>query len=58
MSFIDWRDLFDEIFEDYPHSWKLTCVQRSNTRQLQKLQKCRKMERTAYAKYIIIFNRN
>lgn len=55
MSFIDWKDLFDDIFEGYPDKWTLNWVHRNNTSQYQKLQNKREMERTGYARYIILF---
>jgi hypothetical protein len=50
MSFIDWRDVFDDIFEAYPDKWKLTYVHRNDTSQNQKLQTKREMKWTTYAR--------
>jgi hypothetical protein len=50
MSFIDWRDVFDDIFEAYPDKWKLTYVHRNDTSQNQKLQTKREMKWTRYAR--------
>jgi hypothetical protein len=55
MSFIDWKDLFDDIFESYPNKWILTFLHRNNPRQYQKLQNNRQMERTGYARYMNFF---
>jgi hypothetical protein len=54
MSFIEWKDLFDDIFEGYPDQWTLTHVHRNDKIQFQKLQNQRKMERDGYARYIIL----
>jgi len=52
MSFIEWKDIFDDIFEAYPDKWTLTCVHRNNRSQYEKLQKKRQMPRTRYARYV------
>jgi hypothetical protein len=54
MSLIEWIDLFDDIFESYPDKWTLTSVHRDNTGQCSELLSQRRMERTGYARYIIL----
>ncbi|CAF1207134.1 unnamed protein product [Adineta steineri] len=51
MSFIDWKDIFDDIFEAYPDKWSLNQMHRNNVSQLRKLQTKRTMERQAYARF-------
>ncbi|UJR08322.1 hypothetical protein I4U23_012593 [Adineta vaga] len=51
MSFIDWNDLFDEIFEGYSHKWTLKQAHRHATHMFGHLQTQRCMERTKYAKF-------
>lgn len=52
MSFIDWKDVFDEIFEGLSDSWSFTLVSRGNQFRLTKLENERyKLERNGYAKY-------
>ncbi len=53
MSFIDWKDLFDDIFESYPDNWTLICVHRNDKSQCDKLGEQRQMKKTGYARYII-----
>jgi hypothetical protein len=50
MSFIDWKDLFDDIFEASSDKWKLKHVQRNDTSQNRKLQTKREMKWTGYAR--------
>ncbi len=50
MSFIDWKDSFDDIFEAYPDKWTLNCVYRNNTNQYEKFANKLKMQHTGYAR--------
>ncbi|CAF1280033.1 unnamed protein product [Rotaria sordida] len=51
MSFIEWRTLFDDIFDGYSDEWTLTYVHRNDKIQNQNLENKRRMERTGYAKF-------
>lgn len=50
MSFIDWNDVFDDIFESYPNEWTLIYVNRINAARSKTLKNQRTMERTGYAR--------
>jgi hypothetical protein len=52
MTFIEWREVFEEIFEDCPDSWTLSRVHRNDRNQLQKLESRRRMTWTAFAQYV------
>ncbi|CAF0954516.1 unnamed protein product [Adineta steineri] len=52
MSFIDWQDLFNEVFEDCYDSWILAFLHRNDMSQHENLEKnCAKMTRTGYAHF-------
>jgi hypothetical protein len=54
MTFLDWRYLFDEIFQDYPDDWKLNYVHRNELNRIEGLQNHRKMNREKFALYVTL----
>lgn len=51
MSFIEWRDVFDDKFQDYPDTWSLNQAHRNNKRLFNQLQTQNCFTQTRYARF-------
>ncbi len=56
MSFIDWKDSFDDIFEAYPGKWTLNFLHRNNKNPYEKLKNKRTMQHIGYARYRLFYH--
>ena len=52
MSFIEWTDVFNDVFEDEPDDWCLTLVHRNDASQIRRFEGQGKMTRTVFARYV------
>lgn len=53
MSFITWKNIFDDVFRECPEKWKLSAVHRNDETEECKLKNKQYFRRKGFAKYFI-----